>query len=125
MMQIMSHGILPILSYSAHQVKRIDGLSFGTHDVCLNFSFPPASLPVLLIVISSPPPPESRHIQQCQMKVSPVQTSYSPDGRSLLYASAGHQLFFMTLGKTGDETKEEWHPSERDAVCTLIFLFSL
>ena len=89
------------------------------------FLFPPASLPVLLIVISSPPPPESRHIQQCQMKVSPVQTSYSPDGRSLLYASAGHQLFFMTLGKTGDETKEEWHPSERDAVCTLIFLFSL
>ena len=51
------------------------------------------------------------------MKVSPVQTSYSPDGRSLLYASAGHQLFFMTLGKMGDETKEEWYPSERDAVC--------
>ena len=62
---------------------------------------------------------ESRYIQQCQMKVSPVQTSYSPDGRSLLYASAGHQLFFMTLGKMGDETKEEWHPSDRDAVCVL------
>ena len=60
---------------------------------------------------------ESRCIQQCQMKVSPVQTSYSPDGRSLLYASAGHQLFFMTLSKMGDETKEEWYPSERDAVC--------
>ena len=41
---------------------------------------------------------ESRCIQQCQMKVSPVQTSYFPDGRSfkLLYASASQQLFFMT-----------------------------
>ncbi|KAF8150038.1 hypothetical protein B0H34DRAFT_678958 [Crassisporium funariophilum] len=37
-----------------------------------------------------------------------------PDGCSILYASAGHQLFFMTLGKTGKETKEEWHLSERD-----------
>jgi len=66
---------------------------------------------------------QSRCIQQCQMKVSPVQTSYSPDGRSLLYASAGHQLFFMTLGgKMGDETKEEWYPSERDAIgSTAIF----
>ena len=64
---------------------------------------------------------ESRCIQQCQMKVSPVQTCYSPDGRSLLYASAGHQLFFMTLGKMGDETKEEWYPSERDAVCCYRF----
>jgi len=25
----------------------------------------------------------------------------------------------MTLGKMGDETKEEWHPSERDAVCII------
>ena len=65
---------------------------------------------------------ESRCIQQYQMKVSPVQTSYSPDGRSLLYASAGHQLFFMTFGKMGDEAKEEWHPSERDAVCFYLFL---
>ena len=78
-----------------------------------------------MLKISSPSYPvanhniylESRCIQQCQMKVSPVQTSYSPDGCSLLYASAGHQLFFMTLGKMGDETKEEWYPSERDAVC--------
>ena len=59
---------------------------------------------------------ESRYLQQCPLKVSPVQTSYSPDGRALLYASAGHQLFFMTLGKEGDETKEQWHLSEKDAV---------
>jgi len=59
---------------------------------------------------------ESRYIQQCPVKISPVQTSYSPDGRSLLFASAGHQLFFMTLGKEGEETKEQWHVSDKDAV---------
>ncbi|KAF9464836.1 WD40-repeat-containing domain protein [Collybia nuda] len=59
---------------------------------------------------------QSRYIQQCSLKVSPVQTSYSPDGRALLYASAGHQLFFLTLGREGEETKEQWHPSERDVV---------
>ncbi|KAF8165606.1 WD40-repeat-containing domain protein [Crassisporium funariophilum] len=65
---------------------------------------------------------QSRYIQQCPLKVSPVSTSYSPDGCSILYASAGHQLFFMTLGKTGEETKEEWHLSERDAIgSTAIF----
>ena len=112
-MSIMSHGILRILSSSVHRVKRTDGSSFGTHDVCFFFKkfFP--FLPVSNHRIYL----ESRCIQQCQMKVSPVQTSYSPDGRSILYASAGHQLFFMTLGRMGDETKEEWYPSERDAVC--------
>jgi hypothetical protein len=70
------------------------------------------------------PTSESRYTQQCSLKVSPVQTSYSPDGRALLYASAGHQLFFMTLGKEGEETKEQWHPSERDAVrVNLLFDF--
>ncbi|TFK43802.1 WD40-repeat-containing domain protein [Crucibulum laeve] len=58
---------------------------------------------------------QSRYTQQCSLKQSPVQTSYSPDGRALLYASAGHQLFFMTLGKEGEETKEQWHLSNRDA----------
>ena len=61
---------------------------------------------------------ESRYIQQCPVKISPVQTSYAPDGRSLLFASAGHQLFFMTLGKEGEETKEQWHVSDKDAVRT-------
>lgn len=62
------------------------------------------------------PRPESRHTQQCSLKVSPVQTNYSPDGRALLYASAGHSIFFMTLGKEGEETKEQWNPSEKDPV---------
>jgi len=58
---------------------------------------------------------QSRYIQQCPLKASPVQTCYAPDGRSLLYATAGNQLFFMTFGKTGDDSKEEWHMSDREA----------
>jgi WD40 repeat protein len=61
---------------------------------------------------------ESRNTQQIALKVSPVQTNYSPDGRSLLYTSAGHQLFFMTFGKENEATKEQWTLSEKDGVCT-------
>jgi len=62
--------------------------------------------------------PESRYTQQVALKVSPVQTNYSPDGRALLYTSAGHQLFFMTFGKENEEAKEQWSLSEKDGVCT-------
>ena len=61
--------------------------------------------------------PESRYTQQCSLKVSPVQTSYAPDGRSLLYVTAGHQLFFMTFERSGQDTKEEWRLSDREAAC--------
>lgn len=60
---------------------------------------------------------ESRYIQQCSTKAVPVQTNYSPDGRSLLYASPNHHLFFLGLGKEGEETKESWRHSDKDAVC--------
>ena len=59
---------------------------------------------------------ESRHIQQATLKVSPVQTNYSPNGKSLLYVSAGHQLFFMTYGRENDDAKEQWTTSEKDGV---------
>lgn len=62
------------------------------------------------------PTTESRYIQQCSLKVSPVQTCYSPDGRSLLYTSAGNQLFYMTLSKDVEDTKEQWRLSEREPV---------
>lgn len=60
---------------------------------------------------------ESRYTQQIPLKVSPVQTCYAPDGRSLLYASAGHQLLFMTLDRKTEDSKEEWHLAERETVC--------
>lgn len=59
---------------------------------------------------------ESRHVQQIHLRVSPVQTNYSPDGKSLLYTSAGHQLFFLTLGKDSESTKEIWKTSDKDGV---------
>ncbi|KAJ7639321.1 WD40-repeat-containing domain protein [Roridomyces roridus] len=59
---------------------------------------------------------QTRNIQQCSLKVSPVQTNYSPDGRTLLYTSVGNQLFFLTLGKENEEAKEMWHPAPKDPV---------
>ncbi|KAI0057557.1 WD40 repeat-like protein [Artomyces pyxidatus] len=56
---------------------------------------------------------QSRHIQQITLKILPVQTNYSPDGKTLLYVSAGHQLLFMTYGQEGDEPKEQWHTVDR------------
>ncbi|KAH7887377.1 WD40-repeat-containing domain protein [Phlebopus sp. FC_14] len=57
---------------------------------------------------------QSRYTQQIQLKVSPVQTNYSPDGRTLLFTSAGHQLFFLTFGREGDSAKETWQTSDKD-----------
>lgn len=68
---------------------------------------------IVLLIISFK---ESRHTQQIQFKVSPVQTNYSPDGRALLCPSAGHQLFFLTLGKDKDSSKEVWQTSDKDGV---------
>ncbi|KAF8639886.1 hypothetical protein AX17_001139 [Amanita inopinata Kibby_2008] len=67
---------------------------------------------------------QSRHTQQCLLKNSPVQTCYSPDGRSLLYTSAGHQLFYLTLGKEGEETKETWRLSDREPVAGSTAIFN-
>lgn len=61
-------------------------------------------------------PQESRHVQQIQLKVSPVQTNYAPDGKSLLYTSAGHQVFFLTYGKDSESSKDTWQISDKDGV---------
>jgi len=53
-------------------------------------------------------------VQQLQLKVSPVQTNYAPDGKSLLYTSAGHQLFFLTYGKDNEISKDVWQISDKD-----------
>ena len=61
---------------------------------------------------------ESRHIQQCTLKVSPVQINYAPDGKSLLYVSSGNQLFFMSYGKDSDDStaSAQWSPMDRSPV---------
>ncbi|TFK25966.1 WD40 repeat-like protein [Coprinopsis marcescibilis] len=58
---------------------------------------------------------QSRNVQNCPLKVSPVQTNYSPDGRNLLFTSTGHQLFSMSLGRDSPDVKEQWKLSDKDA----------
>ncbi|KAG6854360.1 hypothetical protein C0991_007865 [Blastosporella zonata] len=67
---------------------------------------------------------QSRYTQQCSTKAVPVQTNYSPDGRSLLYASPNHHLFFLELGREGEETKESWRHSEKDALTGSTAMFN-
>ncbi|PFH51332.1 hypothetical protein AMATHDRAFT_3181 [Amanita thiersii Skay4041] len=67
---------------------------------------------------------QSRYIQQCALKVSPVQTCYSPDGQWLLYTSAGHQLFSLLLSKEGEDGKEQWRSSDRDPVAGSSAIFN-
>ncbi|CAK5263112.1 unnamed protein product [Mycena citricolor] len=58
---------------------------------------------------------QSRYTQSVPLKVSPMLTSYSPNGRTLLYTSAGHSLFFLDLLKEGEDSKEIWrqNPTQR------------
>ncbi|KAJ7771153.1 WD40-repeat-containing domain protein [Mycena maculata] len=67
---------------------------------------------------------QSRYTQQCPLKVSPLLTNYSPDGRVLLYTSAGNQLFFLTLGREADDVKETWHPAPKDPVSCSTAVFN-
>lgn len=69
-------------------------------------------------------PLESRNTQQISLGVSPIQTNYSPDGKSLLYTSAGHQLFFMTHGKDNEGDKEQWNLAKKDGVSVTEFSHS-
>ncbi|KAJ7167607.1 WD40-repeat-containing domain protein [Mycena filopes] len=67
---------------------------------------------------------QSRYTQHISLKVSPMQTNYAPDGRSLLYTSAGHQLFFLTLGKEADEAKETWRTMSTEPAISSTALFN-
>ncbi|KZP20125.1 WD40 repeat-like protein [Athelia psychrophila] len=57
---------------------------------------------------------QSKNTQAVSLGVSPTQTNYSPDGKSLLYTSAGHQLFFMTHGKENEVDKEQWNLAKKE-----------
>ncbi|EPQ59160.1 WD40 repeat-like protein [Gloeophyllum trabeum ATCC 11539] len=53
---------------------------------------------------------QSRHVQQLSLKYSPLEVIYSPDGRRIMCVSTNTQLIFLEYGKSGDDTKESWHP---------------
>ncbi|KAG6832187.1 hypothetical protein H0H92_004919 [Tricholoma furcatifolium] len=67
---------------------------------------------------------ESRYVQQCSTKVAPAQTNYSPDGRSLLYTSPNHIIFFLELGKESEEIKETWRQSDKDPLTGSTAMFN-
>lgn len=115
MMLITFHGTQHTPSYSAHRVKRTGELYSGMHAVgyftdCHTPFFTQSTLISL----------ESRFIQQCSLKVTPTYTQYAPDGRSLLFVTAAHQLMFMSYGKESEEAKEQWQikvlPNQKDSV---------
>ncbi|KAF6762005.1 WD40-repeat-containing domain protein [Ephemerocybe angulata] len=51
---------------------------------------------------------QSRYTQSCSLKQFPLQTAYHPNGRELLYTTAGNQMFFLKLDKDTPESKESW-----------------
>lgn len=106
-------------SCSALQVRETGAWYFGMRDVrqCHSSFFYIANLYPLGYARRT----ESRYTQQVSLKVSPVQTSYAPDGKSLLYVSAGHQFFFVTHGKPTPDAKEEWRLADKDPVSFTIF----
>lgn len=55
---------------------------------------------------------QSRSIQQISLKLTPTQTGYAPDGKTIFYVSAGHSLYFLELGRTPGETKDTWRAAE-------------
>ena len=66
---------------------------------------------------------ESRPLQTMTLKTPPLQTTYSPDGKSLLYTTTSRQMFSLTYGKENEEVKDSWHLTNRDPVCRIQFPF--
>ncbi|KAI1796143.1 WD40 repeat-like protein [Ganoderma leucocontextum] len=51
---------------------------------------------------------QSRNVQQIQLKLSPLQLSYSPNGKAIVYTTTIRTLGVLNFGKEGDEAKEQW-----------------
>jgi hypothetical protein len=100
----MSLGIPPIRSYSSLLARRTVRSYFGMPGVRDLIT----GLPVFLILLL----PESRSIQQLALKLTPTQTGYAPDGKTIFYVSAGHSLYFLELGRNPGETKDTWRTAE-------------
>lgn len=96
-------GTPHIRSYSSRLARKIVRSCFGTPDVRFPFSR-------LFFLISSLP--ESRSIQQLALKLTPTQTGYAPDGKTIFYVSAGHSLYFLELGRNPGEIKDTWRTAE-------------
>ncbi|KAH9833686.1 WD40 repeat-like protein [Rhodofomes roseus] len=59
---------------------------------------------------------QSRSVQSLQLKISPAQLNYAPDGKTVLFTTSGKQLYGLTYSKQGEETKEQWHLWDKDPI---------
>ncbi|THV08239.1 WD40 repeat-like protein [Dendrothele bispora CBS 962.96] len=67
---------------------------------------------------------QSRNIQSISLKASPVFTTYSPDGKSLIFASTMNQLYCMNYGKDKEDGKEQWRMSDQEVVLGSTAIFN-
>ncbi len=95
------HGTPHTQSCSARRARETGGSCSGMVDV---------SSPSLYVVLPAHAcHQESRHVQQIQLKFSPMQLNYSPDGKTILYTTTSRMLGALNFGREGDETKDQWH----------------
>ncbi|KAJ4465148.1 WD40-repeat-containing domain protein [Lentinula edodes] len=59
---------------------------------------------------------QSKHVQQISLKFAPI--------RTMAPLRFFHQMYTLTLGKTGEETKEQWHLSDKDPVTGTTAIFN-
>ncbi|KAK0201869.1 WD40-repeat-containing domain protein [Desarmillaria ectypa] len=58
---------------------------------------------------------QSRCLQQVSLKQSPLVMNYSPDGKTMVYTSAGHQMYFLECGQA-QGGKETWSVSDKEII---------
>jgi THO complex subunit 3 len=60
---------------------------------------------------------ESRCVQTCTTKYPPVQTHYSPDGKSILYLANSQHILDLKLTREEGEAKDTWKVLPVDKAC--------
>ncbi|CAL1700477.1 unnamed protein product [Somion occarium] len=67
---------------------------------------------------------QSRYVQSLTVRFSPVQTTYSPDGRTLLVTSTGRSMYYLTYGKKEGDEKEQWYLSDSQPIPATTAIFN-
>lgn len=102
------HGTQSIRNYLLPRARKTRDWYSGMRDVSYIWSH--------WILSLTEPVTESRYVQHITLKFTPVTTTYSPDGRTILITGAGKQVYIGTLAKRGDDVKETWAVRDREQV---------